>query len=158
MCRKSFHTTHLWITFTETDNSWVLIHIQQVYGDVTLQRIFIFKLHVYVSNMGSRALFIIRRGTRGCNPWGLLMSRPGAAGCRWLSAPREWGCSWRRPGRGWTCRWCWRRAQQRRLCSTERSAGTAHGPAGLWPAVAPALPWKETIWFVLNFVLKQSFS
>lgn len=74
-----------------------------------------------------------------------VRSRPAAAGCRWRSGPPAWGCSWRRPGTAWTCRWCWRRAQRRRPCWTGRSAGTAPGPAALWPAAAPALPWNTAI-------------
>lgn len=37
--RLSKKKAHLWITFTETDNSRVLIHIQQIYWDVTLHTI-----------------------------------------------------------------------------------------------------------------------
>lgn len=85
------------------------------------------------------------------------MSRPAAVDCQWQSAPPEWGCSWHRPGRGWTCHWCWRQAQQRRLCSTERSAGTARGPAGLWPAAAPAPPWdgKQVLCLCFFFIASQ---
>lgn len=93
--------------------------------------------------------FCIYGHTFHCHPsW--FISRPGAADCQWQSAPRAWGCSWHRPGRGWTCHWCWRRVQQRQLCWTGKSAGTARGPAGLWPVAAPALPWKGTIWLTAD--------
>lgn len=99
-------TAHLWITFTETDNSWVLIHIQQVYWNITLQKTFIFRLHVphfclsmiYATSEEHMGIGFIKQG------W--TWSRPEAADCRWQSAPPEWGCSWHRPGRGWTCHWC----------------------------------------------------
>lgn len=99
-------TAHLRITFTETDNSWVLIHIQQVYWNITLQKTFIFRLHVphfclsmiYATSEERMGTSLIKQG------W--TWSRPEAADCRWQSAPPEWGCSWHRPGRGWTCHWC----------------------------------------------------
>lgn len=71
----------------------------------------------------------------------MKQGKPGVAGCRWQSAPPGWGCSWRRPGRGRTCHWCWTQGQRTQLCLTGTTAGTARGPAALWPVAPPVPPW-----------------